>query len=280
MALLLSYMSVLNRSFERIRQPEYTGENRCMPCTIVNSIIAVVLAVIAGLLWLPAAFIVIAIAAASIVLRGYLIPGTPELTQQYLPESVLRAFGKEEIVDESTDTQAVDSEEAPELEEVLLAADVVEECADVDDLCLTESFGSSWWSSIQDLRADDQRSLASLATVIEADVEELSFEDNGQFSVLYEGDIIARWDSKAMFLADLAARPLLEQQVTAWESLGDHERTGLIAGMRAFLDACPMCEATLEQVEDVRKSCCGNSLTKVSVECEECESVIFSGSYR
>ncbi|MFB6159704.1 MAG: hypothetical protein ABEJ61_00830, partial [Haloferacaceae archaeon] len=32
--------------FDRVRRPEYTGENRCVPCTVVNLVIAAALALV------------------------------------------------------------------------------------------------------------------------------------------------------------------------------------------------------------------------------------------
>ncbi|ERH13505.1 MAG: hypothetical protein J07HB67_02545, partial [halophilic archaeon J07HB67] len=43
-------MSVTNRLYEELHQPEYTGENRCMPCTVTNLFITAV--VTAGLAFL------------------------------------------------------------------------------------------------------------------------------------------------------------------------------------------------------------------------------------
>ncbi|WP_436928414.1 hypothetical protein [Halosimplex halobium] len=87
----------------RLRRPEYTGENRCLPCTVLNVGIASVGATMLGA-WLVAAGYrtaavavatgVLAVSLAAIWLRGYLVPGTPTLTKRYLPASVLAAFGK------------------------------------------------------------------------------------------------------------------------------------------------------------------------------------------
>lgn len=87
----------------RLRRPEYTGENRCLPCTVLNVGIASVGATLLGA-WLVAAGFataavgvstgVLAVSLAAIWLRGYLVPGTPTLTKRYLPASVLAAFGK------------------------------------------------------------------------------------------------------------------------------------------------------------------------------------------
>ncbi|QLH80255.1 hypothetical protein [Halosimplex pelagicum] len=87
----------------RLRRPEYTGENRCLPCTVLNVGIASVGATLLGA-WLVAAgystaaagvaTAVLAVSLLTIWLRGYLVPGTPTLTKRYLPAPVLAAFGK------------------------------------------------------------------------------------------------------------------------------------------------------------------------------------------
>ena len=79
---------------DRIREPEYTGENRCVPCTVVNGVLAVVLTAAAAVFGPVTAAVVLVASLGSIYYRGYLVPGTPELTKRYLPDRVLRAFGK------------------------------------------------------------------------------------------------------------------------------------------------------------------------------------------
>lgn len=85
----------------RVRQPEYTGENRCLPCTVLNVGIAVVLTLVVAAsvgyaVGATTAAIVGAVtllsALATIGLRGYLVPGTPRLTERYLPERLQRRF--------------------------------------------------------------------------------------------------------------------------------------------------------------------------------------------
>lgn len=91
----------LPEPLDRLRQPEYTGENRCLPCTLLNVAIAVLLAVsIAAPTWLaagtaPAAVagaLTIGISLGTIAIRGYLVPGTPRLTETHLPDWVRRRF--------------------------------------------------------------------------------------------------------------------------------------------------------------------------------------------
>lgn len=79
---------------EAVKQPEYIGENRCTPCTVVNVGIAAVLAAGVGVLAPPAGVTVFVLSLAAIYLRGYLVPGTPTLTKRYFPDRVLRWFDK------------------------------------------------------------------------------------------------------------------------------------------------------------------------------------------
>lgn len=81
-------------ALERIRQPQYTGENRCLPCTGVNLVIAVVLAGIVAVVSPPLAVAVFLVSIGAIYVRGYLVPGTPSLTKRYVPDWVLAKFDK------------------------------------------------------------------------------------------------------------------------------------------------------------------------------------------
>ncbi|MCW8172281.1 hypothetical protein D8S78_05775 [Natrialba swarupiae] len=69
---------------ERLRQPEYTGTNRCLPCTVLNLAITAAIGILVAVVSIPAAIGVVAICVAVISLRGYLVPGTPELTRRYV----------------------------------------------------------------------------------------------------------------------------------------------------------------------------------------------------
>ena len=43
-------MAAARDALDRVRQPEYVGENRCLPCTVTNLVIAAILT--AALAWL------------------------------------------------------------------------------------------------------------------------------------------------------------------------------------------------------------------------------------
>jgi len=197
---------------------------------------------------------------------------------------LLRLFGKESV-DETMEVDAGVStlegeDRAPEETEALLrSAGVVEECD--DDLCLTGEFEDVRWRRIRRFRADDERAATQLAAVIDVDPDALEFvEDDDRFGVTFEGDRIAQWASDAAFYADLATEPTLSEWLPDWDGLSDRQRTELLAGMRAFLEECPACDADLAQVEDVRKSCCSGEMVNVSVDCPDCGALVFSGSYQ
>lgn len=80
---------------DRLERPEYTGPNRCLPCTIVNLAIAATVGALVARRSRLAGVLVTAASLALVYLRGYLVPGTPTLTKRYLPAAVLEWFGKD-----------------------------------------------------------------------------------------------------------------------------------------------------------------------------------------
>ncbi|MDG5760682.1 hypothetical protein QA600_15200 [Natronococcus sp. A-GB1] len=201
---------------DRLRQPEYTGENRCTPCTVLNLAIAGAIGAAVARRSRIAAAAVVGASTAAIYLRGYLVPGTPELTKRYLPEPVLRLFGKtpepeirgglvagESRADETgTEPGAVDSEtdsdvdepdavstatdtgdasdrpQPPEPETYFLEEGIVEPCEEIDDLCLTESFESAWSDEIDRIDADALEG-TDAARALGFDAEDGAFEITG-----------------------------------------------------------------------------------------------------
>ncbi|ARS91742.1 hypothetical protein [Natrarchaeobaculum aegyptiacum] len=95
-----------------LKQPEYTGENRCLPCTVVNLTIAAALGWLVARKHRIAGVLVFVVSAAIISLRGYLVPGTPTLTRRYLPAGVLRLFGKEPDLETASGFHGVDADAA------------------------------------------------------------------------------------------------------------------------------------------------------------------------
>ena len=255
-------MAVTRDVLERVRQPEYVGENRCLPCTVTNLVIAAV--VTAALAWLsvPLALAFAVLAVASIWLRGYLVPKTPELTKEYLPDRLLATFDKQ------PQPEPIDLGEF-DPETVLLEAGVVEPCADVDDLCLTDGFEADWLAAIDRL-GDEDTLRAELADHLEIEGPDVNFERYGNaFIASEDGTQIGQWESRAALLADLAAAEELPGRVAGWERLSPRRRSQLLGGLRVFVQECPVCGGPVAADTEVVESCC-RSTTVVGVACEDC----------
>ncbi|MDZ5811354.1 hypothetical protein U4E84_08330 [Halorubrum sp. AD140] len=290
----------------RVRRPEYTGENRCLPCTAVNVAIGVAAAVAVGSVTAPGLGALVLLASlAAIWLRGYLVPGTPELTRRYLPERVLRLFGKGRKAVPPTDIDA---------ESYLVSADVLVETPDGDDLAFAPWFESAWRTHLAELRdaaetafddatvgaaagepagatAVDDHALAApapdgahpaspadvvaLAGLTGLDEDGLSLWWRGDAGFAHaDGERVGRWESRAAFLADVAADRALMAHRDDWTSLPLASRSGVLGALRLFVERCPTCEGPVRLEERVVESCC-SSYEVVAGRCTACNARLF-----
>jgi len=266
---------------DRVRQPEYTGENRCLPCTAVNVVITVSAALVVGTwgaLVLDTAIAVaatVAVLVAGLVaiwLRGYLVPGTPTLTKRYFPERVLEAFGK---ADGDVVVHPGDRGGDPDLdvERRLLDSGALEPCRG-DDYCLTEAFREAWHAETDGL---DEGGLAdSLARLGAVDPDaSVELRERARSAVaVADGGRVGIWESRPAARADLAAAVLLADRVPDWESLAPDDRVRLTGGLRVFLETCPDCSGRLTFDTETRESCC-TSREVAAVSCDACGARLF-----
>ena len=238
----------------QFKQPEYTGTNRCTPCTIVNLGITAVLSLAVGFLSPLAAAVLAGTAILTIYFRGYLVPGTPTLTKRYFPEPLLRWFDKSHGTTLHTDLD-------PETQ--LLELGVIEPYK--DDLQLTDSFAAEWKRAIKRTRANTEAEVADVLDLTCPTIQEAGVG----WAIVGENVVVATWPSRAALLADIAAIPLLQTRSRNWTALSESEQTQLLGSLRIFLDACPTCGGTLEFYEDTAESCC-RTATVTSYECSEC----------
>lgn len=264
-------------TLQRFRQPEYTGENRCIPCTLVNSVIAVVLSVAVAVVWLPAGLLVLVVSALAIWFRGYLVPGTPELTKRYFPDWLLAAFDKGPerstgfagAASESEGASTFDAESF-DPERILLDGGVVEPCADVEDLCLDDGFERAWYDRMVTVREDETTAREEIARQLDVDPETVTFDEFGSATVArVDGTRAGQWESRAALIADLAAAHELPSRVEGWESMPTEVRSQLLGGLRIFLEDCPDCGGPVLAGRETVKSCC-RSHEVVAASCEEC----------
>jgi hypothetical protein len=262
-------MSTQSTGFvERFRQPEYTGENRCTPCTIVNIVIAAVGSAALSLVLTPVGgAVVFALSLVTIYLRGYLVPGTPTLTKRYFPDWLLAKFDKFE--DQPVET--AEGERDPE--EVLADAGAVQPCKEVDDLCLADSFRESWDANMESIKAEETEK-SDLSRVLDVEEEQLSFEEHDEALVAqYDGGRLGQWESRAALIADLAAAKVLEDSYDDWDDLTVTNQSRVLSGLRIFLESCPDCGGEIAMDQETVESCC-RTLDVVAVSCTECDSRI------
>ena len=254
---------------QKFKQPDYTGENRCLPCTILNTTIAAVMAGAVALVSLSVAAALFALSLVVIFFRGYLVPGTPTLVQ-YLPAWVHEQIGPGHELD------GVGAD--VDVETTLKTADIVIDCTDVDDLCLTESYRDAWHARMAEL-TDESTQRERLADSLSVSADEIAFEQSETgWHVKIEGVKAGRWQSEAAFVADLASEELLASRIRQWDALAADDRTQLLVSLRSFIEECPTCGGDVVPDEEVRKSCCRDDIVSVTTSCVECEAVLFKGT--
>jgi hypothetical protein len=262
----------------RVRQPEYTGPNRCLPCTAVNTVIAFGLAavtaaagtiVVTPLVGAGAGIGVFALSGVAIYLRGYLVPGTPELTKQYFPPWLLAWFGKSP----TEEYDPVQTEQGIDPEATLVAAGALAECEEGTDLCLTDDFRRAWRAELDALETGANRD--RLLELLAVDTGDVEYEDfGGAFRAQVDGQIVGTWESEAAFLADLAAARIFDRRDPNWSDYSVAVRGQLLNGLRLFVDTCPSCGGEPTFGAETVQSCC-SSFEVAAVTCPDCEARLF-----
>lgn len=253
--------------FDRIANPEYTGENRCLPCMVVNLCIAVGLT---GVAWWATTFVIASVvllfALFTIAVRGYLIPGTPTLTARYLPNSLLSYFDGHET-EENVDTDALSDED---VESILIDSEILEECPDGGgDLCLSQDVRDDWARGIEAVDPDaDVPSL--LDSLVDIDDQSVTVDTtDGEFVVSVDGDHVGRWLSWDAFVADVTAADVLAEALRDWDQFSRADQSALLAGLRLFLDVCPTCGESVGLERRSKESCCRTRIV-TALECQGC----------
>jgi hypothetical protein len=263
-------MSVVNRLYDEVRQPEYTGENRCMPCTVTNLLITAVVSV--GLVFInplvAVAFAVIGLA--SIAVRGYLVPGTPTLTKRYFPEWLLQLFGKDEedVLDAPTYEGDVDPES------YLFEHGIIQEQEDGEDLELTDGFWPKWDAEIDRVQEDLEAEVGELLDLEDPQINpggNINSVEDADACRVYDDDVrVAQWPSEAALAADLGAIEALAEYGIDVDEMDRGDAGQLLAGLRVFAEACPDCGGPMALGEDTVESCC--SVADVfTYDCQDCE---------
>lgn len=255
---------------ERLRRPEYTGENRCRPCTVVNlAIIAAVGAVVVvwNVVW---AALVVGVGLVVLALRGYVVPGTPRFAPRIV-EPLPFDFGHAEPPRETealSDTgDGTDGQDSEAVLEALLTAGVVED--DGGQLFLNDAFREAWTDQMATLRtAEESAFLARVEAASPADVEAQLHDTH----VLLAGgrDV---WLRRPVAIAETAAVETLAD----WD-LPPDVRAHAAQPLRNFLRTCPACGGPVR--ESTYQNCCGGpgsvyeNPEQSVLACEDCDTIV------
>ncbi|WP_339104748.1 hypothetical protein [Haloterrigena salinisoli] len=249
----------------RLERPEYTGENRCLPCTVANVAIAALLAVGLGVATSTlAGALAFACALLLVYLRGYLIPGTPTLTRRYLPDRVLSWFGKADAP-EPERRPTIETADLEAAVETLSTADVVRSTANGDGLRLTDDFRERWTDRLPAGGAVESPADA-VASLVDAD----EIDSCGEATVELDGTKRLRWESDAALAADVAADRELRTRLDGWETLEPADRRDVLAGLRLLRERCPACDGRLETRCERVEHCCRRPRVALETDCESC----------
>jgi hypothetical protein len=258
-------------AIDAVRRPEYTGQNRCIPCTTVNVAIAVVLSTAVGSLVPPLGVLLFAVSVATIYLRGYLVPGTPALTRRYLPDRLLAAFDKEprHVPFDAEEFDAGDFD----AREFLVDSGLVRDDPDAVDLVLDPGFETAWYERMDGMDASDGGTgVQALAELVDLPAERLAL-DRRETSALVayaDDEYIGEWASRAALVADVTAARELDVRLRGWSGMPLAARSDVLAALRLFVERCPACGAAVELGDDVVTTCC-RRWHVVTAECTGCD---------
>lgn len=211
-----------------------------------------------------------------IYFRGYLVPGTPELTKRYLPDKILQYFEHHPPVPSSStiSSSSVDSKSSKSTDEtlnpekLLTQLDIVKECDDEDDLCLTDEFERSWDEKIKSVEQYEMSTETSCAILdLSENNHELVEFDNG-FTLVAQDSTVGQWPSKGALIADMATAELVSQQFPYWEQTSLDEKLSVLRSVRVFVTHFPTTGAPVTISEETFESCC-RSVEVVAIQCSE-----------
>lgn len=272
---------------DRVREPAYTGRNRCWPCTVVNVLVVALATLVAAAVSGPLAIGVLLVGLGLVALRGYVVPGTPRFGPRvaaYLPVSFghdvgpatdggAGATGSGPAARESDPlTAGVDGDvDGERVATALLEAGVVVPRGDAIDL--SDAFAAEWTAEMERLRELDDESLAA-AVADAAPFEGEARALEGGFAL--EGPGGSVFLSRARAIADAGAVRALADGYDLPASVRVHATDPL----RTLVPECPTTGGPV--VESTVGNCCGGpggaygSPDQRVLICEGTEEVLFA----
>lgn len=259
----------LTALLDRLHRPEHTGSNRCLPCTVVNLAIVVLVGGVIGRKNRPGGLLAVTVGAGLVTLRGYIVPGTPLFAPRLvapLPIDFGHTDRPDDSLSDSEESLAEETDPEAVLEELVVAG-VID--SDGESLFLDEAFRDEWEDRMTSLRtADDTTLLERIEAACPGDVEGERYNDR----IFLTGAREIR-----------TSRPIAIAETAAIETLVGREfpeslRAQAATPLRNFLQVCPGCGGSVE--ETTVGSCCGGSSSphkrpeQPVLACRDCRSVV------
>lgn len=256
-----------------LRRPEYTGSNRCWPCTILNAglLAAAVVALLLARRRRLAA-VAASVGVAGITLRGYLLPYTPRIAPRLVAALPVDPFHRDDP-DALVEPGAADAPTGDEIVSALFEAGIV--VPEGEEVFLDDEFRRRWRTEMEALRRLGVDELAAVADdLTPARVETTTHRGwNGTYVVLTHSAGGRTSLPRAIAVAELAAARTLESAV-------EDDRLRLAAGrpLRPFLEACPLCDGEFVRTAT---TCCGEvtpigAAPKEKLRCPDCGDRLFT----
>lgn len=250
----------------RLRNPRYTGANRCWPCTAVNVVLLGAGAAALGAVGDPGlAVAAFALGSFGIALRGYLIPGTPRLASA-LPESVLAAFGKS-AVEAENEVEALASD-LPATEALLAAGLLAADHrlpAEVEERIRADAAGY-----VDDPDALERAIVETFDGVVESSVRRSLGGGENWFAFDADEVAVRQWEARTVAALDAAGTELLAERIPDWNDRPEADRKAMTALLRYGTETCPACGDDYVEPDAPRVTCCGGRSLVGERRCSTC----------
>ena len=258
---------MIGQLIDSLREPGYTGDRRCWPCTVVNAAVVGLAALLIGRRWRRlGGVIVFGVGALLIALRGYVVPYTPQFAP-HIADRLPVDFGVDHAPPAEPSDSLVAADDPDALVGVLIQAGVL---TSDEMLHLEASFAEAWAREMDALRGETDHEVAAAAA------EAVPFDAESTVSgerLLVAGRRDA-WLSRPVAIAEAAGiEALVEAGV-------DRETAASAVGpLRMFLPVCPDCGGPV--AESTVSNCCGGTKgvydrpDREVLACEDCEAVLY-----
>lgn len=245
------------------RNPDYTGKNRCWPCTAVNLIAVGLLSIgMATVGYGIGAILVGVLGFIAIWVYGYAVPGTPQFTR-YLPERILQVFGKE----------TSSTRRSADIVRALFEAELLVESTDGSPQ-LTDEAKAAYETRARKLVSDHER-LRDAVTELFPNIAAVSVNrglggSETWFGKDEEGNTTIQWEVRPIVAMDVAGAELLTTHVDGWEQYAPRKRQQAYSVLRQGASTCPSCGEEFEADNSRNVVCCGGRSLTGALRCPSC----------